>query len=40
MADDYEYTLNIVIDNGSSYIKAGLSGEEEPKAVSYNDWLF
>ena len=33
MADDYESQRHIVIDNGSGYIKAGLSREEEPKAV-------
>jgi len=33
MADDYESPRHIVIDNGSGYIKAGLSREEEPKAV-------
>ena len=33
MADDYEYTPHIIIDNGSGYIKAGFTGEEEPRAV-------
>ena len=33
MADDYELTPHIVIDNGSGYIKAGLAGEELPKAI-------
>ena len=31
--DDDESPPPIVIDNGSRYIKAGLSGEEYPKAV-------
>ena len=29
--DEYEYISNIIIDNGSGYIKAGLSGEESPR---------
>ena len=32
MADDYEYTPHIIIDNGSGYIKAGFTGKEEPRA--------
>ena len=31
--DEYdEYKPNIIIDNGSGYIKAGLSGDEDPRA--------
>ena len=33
MADDYEYTPHIIIDNGSGYIKAGFSDEEGPRSV-------
>ena len=33
MLEDIETKPNIIIDNGSGYIKTGFSGEEEPRAV-------
>ena len=33
MADDGESKPHIIIDNGTGYCKAGLSGEEGPRAV-------
>ena len=31
--EDSENKPNIIIDNGSGYIKAGFSGEEGPRSV-------